>query len=171
MGKVKILVTGGEGFIGSHLVDALVEEGHEVFSIDKYLGYRNSGAEYASRDLTIGPYAISIKNVDCIFHLAALPRIQYSIKYPRDVLLNNYLATVSVLEYARLNEVKVIYAASSSYYGSLFGSPYALSKWQGEQLCNVYSSVYNVPVVKARFFNVYGPQIFIYRKNFITLFN
>ena len=161
--KMKILVTGGAGFIGSHLIEALLKLDYEVVSLDNYTtGKRENeyeGCLYINHDIsTLGHLWLGEEEIDIIFHLAALPRIQYSIKNPQNVLFNNYQANLNIIEYARLSNTKLVYAASSSYWGGPSQSPYALSKWHGENLCGLYSSLYNLPVVKARLYNVYGPR-------------
>jgi UDP-glucose 4-epimerase len=89
--------------------------------------------------------------------MAALARIQPSLETPHLTIVNNFLATLNVLEYARNNNIPVVYAGSSSIHHGLYGSPYAWSKFSGEELCKLYSSVYDVPTSICRFYNVYGP--------------
>jgi UDP-glucose 4-epimerase len=96
--------------------------------------------------------------VDVIFHMAALARIQPSIKNPAKCLENNFNGTLNILEYARDKNIEVIYAGSSSKHHGLYGSPYAWSKYGGEELCKLYSEVYNLNTTICRFYNVYGPH-------------
>ena len=96
--------------------------------------------------------------IDVVFHMAALARIQPSIKNPSETLKNNFESTLNVLEYARRNDIPVIYAGSSSKHHGLYGSPYAWSKYSGEQLCKLYSEVYGLNTSICRFYNVYGPH-------------
>jgi len=93
---------------------------------------------------------------DVIYHLAALARIQPSLENPHKTLFNNFVSTLNILEYARENDIKFVYAGSSSFHHGLYGSPYAWSKFSGEELCKLYSSVYDVPTSICRFYNVYG---------------
>ena len=83
--------------------------------------------------------------IDVIFHMAALARIQPSIKNPVRCLENNFNGTLNILEYARKHQIPVVYAGSSSKHHGLYGSPYAWSKYGGEELCKLYSEVYDVP--------------------------
>lgn len=174
---MKSIVTGGEGFIGSHVVDALLNLGHEVISIDNRSApensqfYRNSNAKYVVSDIRDKSNRNLYQGVDYVFHLAARSRIQPTISNPGECFSVNTLGTQEVLDASRLGGVKkVIYSASSSYYGHASNppfvedappgcaTPYSLSKWQGEQICNLYNKLYNLPTVCLRYFNVYGPR-------------
>jgi UDP-glucose 4-epimerase len=163
---MKALVTGGAGFIGTNLIKRLLSGGHDVISMDNYsTGYASNHQEecrYLDFDCTD---VESWKQVDefwegnvpdVIFHMAALARIQPSIKDPIPAIRNNFDSTLNVLEYARVNNIKVVFAGSSSYHHGLYESPYAWSKHSGEQLCKLYSNVYDVSTVICRFYNVYG---------------
>ena len=171
--KMKALVTGGAGFVGTNLIKRLLKDGHEVVSVDNYsTGKKEShqeGCLYHDYDLssqhTLGIYVDhgsypSWREVeyDVIYHMAALARIQPSLENPHKTLFNNFVSTLNILEYARKNNIKVVYAGSSSKHHGLYGSPYAWSKFSGEELCKLYSSVYNVPTSICRFYNVYGPH-------------
>ncbi len=172
----KAIVTGGAGFIGSHVTDALVKEGFNVVVIDNLTtGKRtqvNRAAKFVKADIRdlkkIKPY---FKGVDLVFHLAARARIQPSIQDPATTFDHNVAGTLNVLLAARDAGVKrVIYSASSSSYGDQntlplyedmspkFKNPYALSKYVGEELCRLFSSLYNLETVSLRYFNVYGPR-------------
>jgi UDP-glucose 4-epimerase len=173
----KAVVTGGAGFIGSHIVDALVEKGYETHVVDNYAG--------GKRDDRINPKAtyheVDIRDYDAlapvvaeaayVFHEAALPRVQFSIENPELTFSVNAGGTVSVLRAAKEGGVKrVVYAASSSAYGdqerlpltedmaAMPKSPYGLQKYIGELSCKVWSEVYGLPTVSLRYFNVYGPK-------------
>ena len=163
-----ILVTGGAGFVGTNLIKKLVAEGHTVLSIDNYsTGKKENelqGCTYYDLDLSDPNTSIKsilttmqIKELDCIYHLAALARIQPSLVHPVLTIENNFRSTLNVLEYARLNNVQIIYAGSSSFHHGLYGSPYSWSKFSGEELCKLYSRVYDVNTSICRFYNVYGP--------------
>ena len=168
---MKMLVTGGAGFIGTNLIKRLLKDGHEVVSVDNYsTGKKENeqeGCRYWEYDLssehTHGIYVDhgsyphwKDEDYSTIFHIAALARIQTSLKDPLSHITNNFMSTLNVLEYARKINVPVVYAGSSSKHHGLYGSPYAWSKFSGEELCKLYSSVYNVPTSICRFYNVYG---------------
>ena len=158
---MKILVTGGCGFVGSNLVDMLVDQGHDVIVIDDL----SSGKKEYCRDEVKYYFSDfkkvlmgSIGSVDIIYHIAAEARIQPSFEDPLYTCENNSYGTALVCEYARKCGAKVVYAGSSSFYGGVYLNPYAFAKWQGEEACKMYSKVYDVPTGIARFFNVYGPR-------------
>jgi UDP-glucose 4-epimerase len=90
--------------------------------------------------------------------MAALARIQPSLEHPASHIKNNFNSTLHILELARKKEIPVVYAGSSSFHCGLYGSPYAWSKYGGEELCRLYSSVYDTPTAICRFYNVYGPH-------------
>lgn len=172
----KVIVTGGAGFIGSNLTDALIEKGYEVHVIDNLSGGKreqiNSKAVFHELDITKFEEIKSLfVGVDYVFHLAALPRVQFSIQYPIETNEANVVGTLNVLLAAKEAGVKkVIYSASSSAYGDQKEmplredmranpkSPYGLQKYIGEMYCRVFSEVYNLPTVCLRYFNVYGPR-------------
>jgi len=162
---MKVLVTGGVGFIGTNLIKRLLKEGHEVISIDNYsTGKKENeqdGCIYVSVDINDLEYMTSketlFSDIDVIFHMAALARIQPSLKRPQESINANVNGTLNVLELARKNNTPVIYAGSSSVHHGLYGSPYAWSKHAGEQLCELYSKVYGLSTAICRFYNVYGP--------------
>ena len=164
---MKALVTGGAGFVGTNLIKRLLKDGHDVISMDNYssgiMDNHQDGCKYLDFDCTDEESWGQIKEFweanmpDVIFHMAALARIQPSIKDPNKTILNNFISTLNILEYARKNNIPVVYAGSSSVHHGLYGSPYAWSKFSGEELCKLYSSVYDVPTSICRFYNVYGP--------------
>jgi len=154
---MKILVTGGVGFVGTNLIKRLLKEEHEVISFDNYsTGFKNN----EQNDCTY--YDIDIRKpldmvqVDVIFHLAALPRIKPSFDNPKEVFDVNVKGTQNVLEYARKYDIPVVYAGSSSFWGGVYKNPYTFSKWQGEELCKMYEQIYGLPITICRFYNVYG---------------
>ena len=163
---MNVLVTGGLGFIGSHLVDKLVGAGHSVTVIDN-LCSESSSRDYMHEEVT---YLIEdVKHLDrarlypttvfdVIYHLAAHARIQPSFKDPLKYLENDIMGTAHVCEYARQTGARVVYAGSSSAYGGPMLNPYAYAKYTGEQVCEMYHKVYGLSVATARFFNVYGPR-------------
>ena len=170
---MKVLVTGGAGFVGTNLIKRLLKDGHKVASVDNYsAGYRENhqeGCQYHDFDLssshTLGIYvdhgsypSWRDDEYDVLFHMGALARIQPSLKYPHKILFNNFVSTLNILEYARQNNTRFVYAGSSSVHHGLFESPYAWSKFSGEDLCKLYSNVYDMDTSICRFYNVYGPH-------------
>ena len=178
---MKCLVTGGAGFIGSHLVDRLLADGNQVKVIDNFSTGRQENLSHQrdNKNLTVIKADVSdfdsikthFHGVEMVFHIAALADIVPSIVNPLDYYRANVSGTASVLEAARLAKVKkLVYAASSSCYGipDTFPTPesaevrpeypYALTKYFGEQIVLHWGKVYKLPVVSLRLFNVYGPR-------------
>jgi UDP-glucose 4-epimerase len=178
---MKTLVTGGAGFIGSHLAAALAGAGHDVVVLDNFATGRRENLASVGTDgrLTVVRADVTdldaiqphFDGVDWVFHLAGLADIVPSITDPLRYLRANVDGTASVLEAARRAGVRrLVYAASSSCYGipDVYPTPetappqpqypYALSKWIGEQAVLHWGSVYRLPVVSLRLFNVYGPR-------------
>ena len=158
---MRVLVTGGAGFVGANLIKKLLEQGHEVTSLDNYStgSSRNhqKGCTYHGTDLCHRlDYSFFMDKPDVIFHLAALARIQPSIVNPHKTIHNNFVSTLSILEYARRNNSQFIYAGSSTRHHGIFKSPYAWSKLSGEHLCELYSRLYDLNTSICRFYNVYG---------------
>jgi len=159
---MRMLVTGGAGFVGTNLIKRLLKDGHEVVSVDNYsTGKKENhqdGCQYHDFDLSYGfKYKVFDDEYDVIFHIAALARIQPSLKNPYKSIFNNFVSSLNVFEYARKNNTKVVYAGSSTFHHGLYSSPYAWSKFSGEELCKLYSSVYDLSTAICRFYNVYGP--------------
>jgi len=159
---MKALVTGGAGFVGTNLIKRLLKDEYEVVSVDNYSSGKEEnhqeGCRYWDYDLTDSYCAVLERNeYDIIFHMAALARIQPSIKNPHKTILNNFVSALNVLETARKNNIRFVYAGSSSFHHGLYESPYAWSKHSGEQLCKLYSNIYDLSTVVCRFYNVYGP--------------
>ena len=156
---MKILVTGGAGFIGSNLIKRLISEGHRVVSLDDYsTGDRSThieGVKYINADIETIEY---IKGeYDICYHLAALSRIQPSFDNPTECFRVNVKGTQAVMEWARANNIKVVYAGSSSKHHNPSDSPYAMYKYLGEEVCKLYKKTFDVNVEVCRFYNVYGP--------------
>ena len=163
---MRALVTGGAGFVGTNLVNRLVDDGHEVIVFDnlstgmaeninkksKFFMVDISKSEVFETDTMDNV----VNGIDVIFHLAALARIQPSIKEPLPSIQTNFNGTLNILECARKYDIPVIYAGSSSFHHGLYGSPYAWSKYGGEELCKLYSEVYDFNTTICRFYNVYG---------------
>ena len=172
---MKCLVTGGAGFIGSNLVDRLIDDGHEVVVIDNLSTGKkeniNPKASFYERDLTLKNEWLMFRNVDVVFHMACLARVQPSIENPLLYHDKNVNGLVNVLEACRKHNVKrIVFSSSSSIYGDAEQvpttencrlnpmSPYALHKLIGEQYCKLYSNLYGIETVSLRYFNVYGER-------------
>ena len=162
---MKVLVTGGVGFIGTNLIKRLLDDGHKIVSLDNYsTGTKENeleqkGVQYFDVDLRyVHDYDFFIDKPDIIFHIAALARIQPSMEDPTTSIQNNFDSTLNILEWARIKNCPVIFAGSSSFHQGLWDSPYAWSKFAGEQLCELYNKVYDLPTTVCRFYNVYGPH-------------
>ena len=175
----KVLVTGGAGFIGSHIVDALVERGLQVRVLDNLSTGRFENLEqsrekidFIEADLTDATaVARAVTGVDCIFHQAALASVPRSVAQPLETHAACATATLTLLTAARKAGVKrVVYAGSSSAYGDqptstkresdlpLPISPYAVAKLAGEQYCQAFAAMNAVETVTLRYFNVFGPR-------------
>jgi len=175
----KALVTGGAGFIGSHLVEALLEKDYTVRILDDFstgkrenlLAYQNE-VEIFEGDLADQKVVFqAVEGVNCIFHMGAIPSVVRSVEDPFRVHQANVQGTLNVLLAARQMKVKrVVYSSSSSIYGDQPTlpkeesmkpdpiSPYAATKLAGEVYSSVFYSVYRVPTVSLRYFNVFGPR-------------
>lgn len=171
------LVTGGVGFIGTNLVERLVREGNRVIVVDDLSGGKAErvpeGVPLYRLDICkTEPLTALMRGVDVVVHLAALPRVQFSIEQPFEAQRVNIGGTLSVLEAARLAGVRrVVYAASSSAYGDQTAmplkenmraepkSPYGLQKYHGEIMMKLWHDIHRMETVSLRFFNVYGPHL------------
>lgn len=177
--KVRAVISGGAGFIGSNLGDFLVNEGFEVHVIDDLSGGKK---ENVHRQAIL--HITDIRNyeeiekifdehgpIEYLFHTAALPRVQFSIENPLKTNTVNVCGTLKLLHLAKEVGVKrFIYSASSSAYGDQKvmplteevppkpKSPYGLQKYIGELYCRTFSEIYGLPTVSLRYFNVYGPK-------------
>ena len=158
---MRILITGGAGFIGTNLIKKLLNEKHEVVSLDNYDSglYENhqDGCNYIEGDINEIKNIIT-NNFDIIFHLAGLSRIQPSFEQPSYTININTMGTEKVLSFAKKNNSKVVYAGSSSRWHDPYQSPYATSKHLGEELCKMYKKTYDMEIEICRFYNVYGPH-------------
>jgi UDP-glucose 4-epimerase len=174
----KAVVTGGGGFIGAHIVDALVAKGFETHVIDTFVAGRfedriNPAAIYHETDIrdfdTVAPI---VNGAEYVFHEAALPRVQFSIENPQETFAVNVDGLVAMLRAAHEGGVKkFVFASSGSVYGDQETmpltedmqaqpkSPYGLQKYVGELTCKVWSEVYGLPTVSLRYFNVYGSRM------------
>ena len=180
-GKPVAVVTGGAGFIGSHMVDALVGAGFAVRVIDNLVGGHRSNLDHLKGNPDLACYWQDIRQLEpnspifadakCVFHFAGIGDIVPSIEQPTQYMDTNVQGTVRVLECARQARVeKFVYAASSSCYGLAAVPtsedhpidpqyPYALSKYQGEQAAFHWHRVYGLPVNSVCIFNAYGPRV------------
>ena len=155
----RCLVTGYKGYIGSSLYKTLKEQGHEVMGIDLIDGDNILEKLKPYADGTCHRHWANFKP-EYIFHLAAIPRVAYSIENPIEVIENNVLSSLYVLEFARVVGAKrVIYSSSSSVVGNGLGpeNPYGASKYMPESMCGVWSRLYGIDAVCLRYFNVYSP--------------
>jgi nucleoside-diphosphate-sugar epimerase len=172
------LVTGGAGFIGSHLAEELLRRGHQVRIADSLITGKRAnlailkGAEFLEGDLAELPFAAqAVAGMDYVLHQAAIPSVPRSVEDPVTSNRANITATMNTLWAAKSGGVKrLVYAASSSAYGNTPTlpkredmptnplSPYALQKLVGEQYCRLFTSLYGFETVSIRYFNVFGPR-------------
>jgi len=157
---MKVLVTGGAGFVGTNLIIRLLKEGHEVVSIDNYsTGLESNhieGCKYLNMDIRrVDDYTFI--NPDIVFHLAAIARIQPSFKYPKDYFTTNANGSLNLIDWCAKNNIPVVYAGSSSKHSGRFKNPYTFSKDVGEDIVELYQKHYGLNASIARFYNVYGP--------------
>ena len=156
---MKILVTGGAGFIGTNLIKRLVDEGHKVLSLDDYStgtkGNHVQGVTYWRGDIETIEFLDG--EFDLCYHIAAQSRVQPSFEEPTECFRVNVKGTQAVMEWAKAKNVKVIYAGSSSKHHDPSDSPYAMYKYLGEEVCKLYKKTFDVNVEICRFYNVYGP--------------
>lgn len=179
---MRYAVTGGAGFIGSHIADRLLQDGHDVVVIDNLLtgsaatidwlkARANGRLTFAQVSITDSSLPDVIRGVDTIFHQAALPSVPRSVDNPLETHHHCVTGTLNVLESARHTRVRrVVYAASSSAYGDQPGdsksedmtpqpiSPYGVAKLAGEYYCQTFTRVYGLETVCLRYFNVFGPR-------------
>jgi len=172
------LVTGGAGFIGSHIVRRLVSDGQHVRVVDNLSTGTTSRLDDVcqSIDFLQGDLAdeevskAAVRGIDCVLHQAAIPSVQRSINNPIGTNRANVTGTLNLLESCRQANVRrFVYAASSSAYGDVEVlpkvesmpvnplSPYALQKWVGEYYCKLYHRLYRLETISLRYFNVFGP--------------
>lgn len=169
------LVTGGAGFIGSNLVNRLLQIGHEVIVVDNESAechnkfYWNDKAQNYKYDVCNFELVSSLFNkIDYVFHMASDARVQPSILNPLNSIKTNIIGISNILELSRLNNVKrVIFSSSSSIYGNNLTpnietqnpdplTPYSAAKLAGENLCKIYHELYGLKTISLRYFNVYG---------------
>jgi UDP-glucose 4-epimerase len=159
---MKVLVTGGAGFVGTNLIKQLLKEGHQVISVDNYYtGLRSNhqpGAQYVEFDIrNIDDYS-SWGEFDIVYHLAAIARIQPSFKEPYDYFTTNANATFKIAKYCSEKNIPLVFAGSSSHWSGKFKNPYTFSKDVSEEIIQLFQKHYGLKASIARFYNVYGPH-------------
>src|SRR5262245_55558044 len=176
---MNILVTGGAGFIGSHLAEALVRKGHRVRVLDDFSSGRSQNLAAVSGEVEViegdcadpPAAARAVKGVEVIYHEAAMPSVARSVSEPVEAHRANATGTLTLLEAARQAGVRrVLYAGSSSVYGDLPGlpkretmptrplSPYGVDKLIGEHYLRIYAHLHGMQTLTLRYFNVFGPR-------------
>jgi UDP-glucose 4-epimerase len=161
---MKILVTGGLGFVGSNLVDKLVKLKHDVTVVDNLSSessseeYKNKNAKYIIEDIRNIDSIMFKTNFECIFHLAGLARIQPSFTEPIEYIDVNITGTAKICQLAKEHGAKLIYSSSSSINNGEYKTPYTFSKWGGEEILKTWIQCYDINASMCRFYNVYGPR-------------
>jgi UDP-glucose 4-epimerase len=158
---MNILVTGGVGFVGANLIKKLLNQNHNIVSIDNYsTGLKSNEfprCRYINFDIrNINDYS-AYGNFDIVFHLAAIARIQPSFDNPEEYFNTNANATMKLAKYCSSNNIPLIYAGSSSHHSGKFKNPYTFSKDIGEEIIKLFQLHYNLKATITRFYNVYGP--------------
>jgi len=155
----KVLVTGGVGFVGSNLIKSLISKGYEVYSIDDYSSgsLKNELSEVKYIKMDILNISDLNETFDICFHLAARTLVQESFKRVDDYFSSNVTGTLNIAKWASKNNIKLIYAGSASKHNNPRSSPYALTKFLGEEICKLYKLNFKLDLQIARFYNVYGP--------------
>jgi len=160
---MRVLVTGGAGFIGTNLIKKLIELDYEVYSIDNYsTGKKENeqeGCTYFNKDITKIKWGDSLfKYTDIIFHLAAIARIQPSFERPEDYINTNFNGTYKIIKCCIKHNIPLIYAGSSSHHSGRLKNPYTFSKDLGEDIVKLYIQHFGLKASISRFYNVYGPH-------------
>ena len=161
---MKVLVTGGAGFVGTNLIKRLISQGHEVISYDNYsTGLRSNhivGATYVDVDIrTLSDKSTHYLNkFDVKFHVAAIARIQPSFEHPQEYFDTNATATMKLAKICADANIPLIYAGSSSHHSGKFKNPYTFSKDIGEEIIKLFQMHYGLKATITRFYNVYGPH-------------
>jgi len=180
--SMRYLVTGGAGFIGSHLVERLLKEGNYVIALDNLFSGKMSNISHLLANPNLKFYQKKSINQDLdelfkkekpeiVFHLAAIPRVQFSIGHPKETYTANVEGTINLLRASKKHNVKrFVFSSSSSIYGNRESlplsetmqpnplSPYALHKLIGEYYCKLFYNLYGLETISLRYFNVYGPR-------------
>ena len=157
---MKILVTGGAGFVGTNLIKRLLKDGHEVQSLDNYsTGLKSNevdGCRYWSGDIQ-NVWTMD-NDFDVVFHMAAIARIQPSFEKPEDYIETNFNGTYEVVKFCTKHNIPLVYAGSSSKHSGRFKNPYTFSKDLGEDIITLYCEHFGLKASITRFYNVYGPH-------------
>lgn len=158
---MRILVTGGAGFVGTNLIKRLLSEGHKLVSIDNYntglKANHQEGCEYIEADIRdIDDYS-KWGDFDVVFHMAAIARIQPSFENPIDYFSTNANGTLTLADWCVRTNTPLIYAGSSSHHSGKFKNPYTFSKDVGEEIVKLYQEHFGLRSTIVRFYNVYGP--------------
>jgi len=159
---MKLLVTGGAGFVGYNLCKKLIGDGHEVISIDNYSTGKEvnevDGVTYYHSDIAYGINKTILEGIEAVIHLAASARIQPSFSDPVLYARNNVIGTFYVCELCRELEIPLVFAGSSSHHSGKYKNPYTFTKDLSEETVKLYQNIFNLKASIARFYNVYGPH-------------
>lgn len=159
---MRILITGGAGFVGTNLIKRLISCGYDCLSIDNYLtGSQENHVRdciYYNEDLSKTKDFSIFGKFDFVFHLAAAARIKFSFDRPETYFNSNVVGTFNMANHCAKNEIPLIYAGSSSHHGGKFRNPYTFTKDIGEETIRLYQDHFNLKSSTTRFYNVYGPH-------------
>ena len=159
---MKVLITGGAGFVGTNLIKHLLNKGYNIVSIDNYhTGLKSNhqpGVQYIDFDIrNIDDYR-AWGDFDAVYHLAAIARIQPSFREPYNYFTTNANATFKIAKYCADKNIPLVFAGSSSHHSGKFKNPYTFSKDIGEEIIQLFQIHYGLKASIARFYNVYGPH-------------
>ena len=163
---MRILVTGGAGFVGTNLIKQLSPY-HNIVSIDNYSTGKEEnhidGVKYINGDIYdlmdhVATLSTPYYQPDIVFHMAAIARIQPSFENPKDYIKTNFNGTYNIVQFCTNREIPLIYAGSSSHHSGKFKNPYTFSKDMGEEIIQLYQKHFGLKASIARFYNVYGPH-------------
>ena len=161
---MRIIVTGGAGFVGTNLVNRLIDDGHQVTIIDNFSTGKRENINPAAYcweqdivDVDLDTLCEYVKDVSIVFHLAAIGRIQPSFERPHDYIDTNFNGTHTLVRACHKCNVPLIYAGSSSHHSGKFKNPYTFSKDLGEEIIKLYQEHFDLKASIVRFYNVYGP--------------
>ena len=159
---MKLLVTGGTGFVGYNLCKKLIGDGHEVISIDNYSTGKEvnevDGVTYYHSDIAYGINKTILEGIEAVIHLAASARIQPSFCDPILYARNNVIGTFYVCELCKELEIPLVFAGTSSHHSGKYKNPYTFTKDLSEETIHLYQKIFNLKASIARFYNVYGPH-------------